>query len=139
MSSRGTTTLSSLGQTYCCLTREPHLPCSMLKEIPAEALEAENSLTGIETRPKEMLAVAIARALIALKCSRLSWKRGGAEEKLLLLCPSPPLPLPYSLRARNWPARRGPVPSSSCLKKTKASDHGCERTRPARSRRSSSE
>src|SRR5215471_5108329 len=107
MSSRGTTTLSSLGQTYCCLTREPHLPCSMLKEIPAEALEAENSLTGIETRPKEMLAVAIARALIALKCSRLSWKRGGAEEKLLLLCPSAPPLLP---QGQELACKAGPSP-----------------------------
>jgi hypothetical protein len=42
----------------------------MLKEIPEELLEAENSLTGMETKPNEMLAVPIARALIVLKSSR---------------------------------------------------------------------
>ncbi len=56
--------LSSFGQMYCCRTREPHLPCSMLKEIPAELSAAENSFTGMETSPKEMLAVPIARTLM---------------------------------------------------------------------------
>src|SRR5215510_9440445 len=64
MSSLGTTTLSSFGQMYCCLTREPHLACSMLKEIAEELLAAENSFTGMDTRPKEMVAVPIARALM---------------------------------------------------------------------------
>src|SRR5438034_9987041 len=50
---------------YCCLTREPHFACSMLKEIPAELLAAEKSFTGMDTSPKEMLAVPIARALMA--------------------------------------------------------------------------
>ena len=35
-------------------------------EIPAELSAAENSLTGMETSPKEMLAVPIARALMVL-------------------------------------------------------------------------
>src|SRR5262245_52680444 len=119
--------LSSLGQMYCCLTREPHLPCSMLKEMPAEALDAENSLTGIETRPKEMLAVPIALALIALSVARLGSvesreSRGKRRSDSTGSQPSAPGLPPVSVR--NRAARRGPVPSSSCLKKTKASVQG---------------
>src|SRR5262249_31452620 len=84
MSSRGTTTLSSFGQMYCCLTRVPHLECSMLKEIPAELSAAENSLTGMETSPNEIFAVPIARALIGLKCrpvlSRPTIDEAGGRE-----------------------------------------------------------
>src|SRR5271169_4834128 len=66
MSSRGTTSLLSLGQMYCCFNRDEHLACKRLKEIPAEELPAEYSLTGIETSPNETVPVAIGRALIGL-------------------------------------------------------------------------
>src|SRR5262245_50017062 len=49
---------------YCCFSREPHSLWSMLKEIPVADSAAEYSLTGIDTMPKETVAVAIARGAI---------------------------------------------------------------------------
>src|SRR5439155_12852298 len=45
------TSLPSLTETYCCLTREPSL-VSRLKLTVAEPSVAENSRTGIDTKPK---------------------------------------------------------------------------------------
>src|ERR1700743_2561806 len=42
---------------YCCLRRELHFLCSRLKETAELACVAEKSFTGMETRPKEMVAV----------------------------------------------------------------------------------
>src|SRR4051812_41120285 len=50
MSARSTG-MFSLMHRYCCFTREPQL-CSMLKLTPPELSVAENTLTGIDTRPK---------------------------------------------------------------------------------------
>src|SRR5450755_1121879 len=47
----------SLLHTSCCFTRAWSSSCSMLKEIAAFDSLAENRFTGIETRPKEMVAV----------------------------------------------------------------------------------
>src|SRR5215831_15213579 len=49
---------------YCCLSRLPHLECSRLKEIADDDCVAEKSLTGMETRPKEMVPDAMDRALM---------------------------------------------------------------------------
>src|SRR5690242_3662454 len=46
---------------YCCLTRPPHFACSRLKEMAADDSVAENSLTGMETSPKDMVPVASGR------------------------------------------------------------------------------
>src|SRR5678815_5930840 len=51
----------SFSETYCCLRREPSLS-SMLKRTVAELSVAENSLTGIDTRPNERDSDAIERA-----------------------------------------------------------------------------
>src|SRR5438270_3413973 len=56
--------LSSRGQMYCCLSRPLHLACSRLKEMAADDWLAENSFTGIETNPKEMVPDAMDRALM---------------------------------------------------------------------------
>ncbi len=53
---------SSFTQTYCCLRREPHVLCSMLKEMALLASVAENRRTGIETSPNETVNDAIDRA-----------------------------------------------------------------------------
>src|SRR3977135_4499215 len=57
MSSRPTAT-SSLTQMYCCLSRDPQALCSRLNEIARLASVAEKSFTGIETIPKQTVAVA---------------------------------------------------------------------------------
>src|SRR5437868_2570266 len=56
--------LSSFGQMYCCLRRPLHFACSRLKEMADEGCPAENSFTGIETNPKEMVPDAMDRALM---------------------------------------------------------------------------
>src|SRR5688572_12964044 len=61
MSSRATGT-SSLMQKYCCLSREPQALCSRLKEMARPASVAENSFTGMDTSPNEMVNEAIDRA-----------------------------------------------------------------------------
>jgi hypothetical protein len=62
MSSRGTMT-SSFGQMYCCFSRVPQSLCSRLNEIPEPVgAVAGNSFTGMVTRPKETVALAMARA-----------------------------------------------------------------------------
>src|SRR5712692_4273842 len=63
---------------YCCLSRELHLRWSRLKEMPEPGSPVENSFTGIETNPNEMLAVEIARAAIKI---RLSPVFAGASSK----------------------------------------------------------
>src|SRR5215471_10744761 len=63
MSSRWTISLS-VGQMYCCLSRVLHFLCSRLNETPADAWVAANSFTGIETRPNETVAPAIALAMV---------------------------------------------------------------------------
>src|SRR5215471_13035498 len=63
MSSRWTISLS-VGQMYCCLSRVLHFLCSRLNETPADAWVAANSFTGIETRPNETVAPAIALAMM---------------------------------------------------------------------------
>src|SRR3954471_14036074 len=62
ISSRGTTSSLSLGQMYCCFTRDPHFLWSMLKETLAFDSADEKICTGTDTRPKEIVAVAIFRA-----------------------------------------------------------------------------
>src|SRR3954470_6776176 len=49
---------------YCCFNRLPHLACSRLNEMAAVDCEAEKSLTGMETNPKEMVPDAMDRALM---------------------------------------------------------------------------
>src|SRR5512143_3378502 len=49
----------SLLQTSCCFTRAWSSSCSMLKEMAAFDSLAEKRSTGIETSPKEMVAVAV--------------------------------------------------------------------------------
>ena len=56
------TIVPSVEQMYCCLRREPHLECSMLKLIEAEDSLDVKRLTGTETSPKEMVAEAMFRA-----------------------------------------------------------------------------
>ena len=64
MLSRSTISLS-VGQTICCLSRPPHLLCSMLKRSCSEEA-AVKSFTGIETNPKEMVPEAMARAAMSV-------------------------------------------------------------------------
>src|SRR5687768_4630467 len=61
MSSRATGT-SSFTQKYCCLRREPQALCRRLKEMALLVSVAENSFTGIDTSPNEMVSDAIDRA-----------------------------------------------------------------------------
>src|SRR5215471_7464234 len=63
MSSRWTISLS-VGQMYCCLSRVLHFLWSKLNDTPADACVAANSFTGIETRPNETVAPAIALAMV---------------------------------------------------------------------------
>jgi len=58
VSSRGTTSFS-LEQMYCCLRRDPHFLCSMLNDTLALDSADEYRLTGTDTRPNEMVAVAM--------------------------------------------------------------------------------
>ena len=51
----------SLLQTSCCFTRAWSSSCSMLKEIAAFDSLAEKRFTGIETSPKEIVAVPVGR------------------------------------------------------------------------------
>src|SRR3984893_42241 len=51
---------------YCCFTREPSFWRSRLKEIRSEETVAEYSLTGMATRPKEIVSEAIDRACVAM-------------------------------------------------------------------------
>src|SRR5439155_6685100 len=60
MSARSTG-MFSLMHRYCCLTREPQL-CSRLKPTPPAVSVAENTFTGIDTRPKLSDREAIERA-----------------------------------------------------------------------------
>src|SRR6266705_3201141 len=64
MSSRATGT-SSFTQMYCCLSRDPQVLCSRLKEMARLASVAEKSLTGMETSPNETVNDAIDRAAIS--------------------------------------------------------------------------
>src|SRR5215831_13827808 len=61
MSSRSTFSPSE-EQMYCCFKRDPHFLCSRLKEMALCGCEAKKSFTGMETRPKEMVPDAMARA-----------------------------------------------------------------------------
>src|SRR3954468_5956147 len=70
MSSRVTSSLS-FGHVYCCLRRELHFLCSMLKDTFVFDSEDEYRFTGTDTRPNEIVAVAIERAGIRL-FSRMS-------------------------------------------------------------------
>ena len=47
---------------YCCLSRDPHFLCSMLNDTLALDSADEYRLTGTDTRPNEMVAVAMERA-----------------------------------------------------------------------------
>src|SRR5947209_3893591 len=64
MSARSTGTFS-FTHTYCWRTREPQV-CSMLKLTAEELSVAENSRTGIETRPKLRDSDAIDRAAMGV-------------------------------------------------------------------------
>src|SRR5688500_12829057 len=55
-------------QKYCCLSRDPQVLCSRLNEIAPLAWVAEYSLTGMATRPKEIVMDAMDRAAMALPC-----------------------------------------------------------------------
>ena len=60
------TTVPSFEQMYCCLSREPQVVCSMLKlTLAADSLE-EYRWTGTETSPKEIVAVPMDLAAMAL-------------------------------------------------------------------------
>src|SRR5215212_1837320 len=72
VSSRPTTSLS-LGQVYCCLSREPHFLWSMLNDTLDFDSAEEYRLTGTETSPNEMVAVPIDRAAMSVG---LEWSRG---------------------------------------------------------------
>src|SRR5690242_17007686 len=50
------TTVPSFEQMYCCLSRAPHVVCSMLKLTLAEDSLEEKRLTGTETSPNEIVA-----------------------------------------------------------------------------------
>src|SRR4051812_17120848 len=65
ISSRATG-ISSLMQRYCCFRREPHVLCSMLKEMDLLDSVAENRRTGIDTSPKEIVNEAMERAAISV-------------------------------------------------------------------------
>src|SRR5688572_19105052 len=54
MSSRSTV-WPSLRQTYCCFRREPHPLCNRLKEMEFDVWVAVYNLTGIATRPSEIV------------------------------------------------------------------------------------
>src|SRR6478736_3352922 len=84
MSSRLTISLS-VGQMYCCFRRVLHFLCSRLNETPADACVAANSLTGIETRPNETVAPAIALAMV---CASVI--RGGIHAKFGARSDCPP-------------------------------------------------
>ena len=47
---------------YCCLRRDPHFLCSMLNDTLALDSADEYRLTGTETSPNEIVAVAMERA-----------------------------------------------------------------------------
>src|ERR1043165_6441038 len=70
ISSRSTTLLSCLGQTYCCLSLVHHSFWSMLNEIEAEDSPVEYNSTGTVTRPKEIVAVLMERAGISVSEAR---------------------------------------------------------------------
>jgi hypothetical protein len=61
VSSRPTVSLS-LMQMYCCLRREPHFLWSMLNDTLDFDSDAEKRQTGTDTRPNEIVALAIERA-----------------------------------------------------------------------------
>src|SRR5215204_3341346 len=67
VSSRPTTSLLSLGQTYCCFKRDPHFLWSMLNDMLDLDSEEEYRLTGTETSPNEMVAVPMDRAAMAVR------------------------------------------------------------------------
>src|SRR5438477_1370723 len=79
MSSRATGT-SSFTQKYCCLSRDPQVLCSRLKEMARLASVAEKSLTGMETSPNETVNDAIDRAAI----SYLRRYRRNAGERIVI-------------------------------------------------------
>src|SRR5688500_15769730 len=66
VSSRPTTSLSSFGQTYCCLSLDPHFLWSMLNDTLDFPSEDEYRLTGTETSPNEMVAVPMDRAAMGV-------------------------------------------------------------------------
>src|SRR2546421_5391669 len=76
MSSRETGT-SSFTQKYCCLSREPQVLCSRLNEMARLASVAENSLTGMDTSPKDTVNDAIDRAAIVFlrRCGKNARER----------------------------------------------------------------
>src|ERR1700689_249958 len=53
------------GHTYCCLTRSPQPAWIMWKSTSCDGSLVETIRTGIDTRPNEILALAIDRALAA--------------------------------------------------------------------------
>src|SRR6185503_2104659 len=69
---------------YCCLSREPHFLCSMLNETLDFDSDDEKRLTGTETRPKEMVAVPIARAGIRRLGALRGRPRPSAAAKTLV-------------------------------------------------------
>src|SRR5690606_36622598 len=80
MSSRSTFS-PSCEQTYCCFNREPHFLCSQLKLTAADDSADEYSLTGTETRPKEIVVDAMARALMEASAAR-GIHRVGSRDSL---------------------------------------------------------
>ena len=66
MSSLGTTSPFWLS-TYCCFTREPVSRLIQLNRTLEDDSPVEYSLTGSETSPKEIVDVAIGRALMPEK------------------------------------------------------------------------
>src|SRR4030095_2488548 len=61
VSARSTTSLLSFGQMYCCFSRPPHFLCNMLNDTLVFDSADEYRFTGTETRPNEIVALAIDR------------------------------------------------------------------------------
>src|SRR5690606_2961282 len=70
------TTTPSFAQMYCCFKREPQSLCSRLKEIAFEDCVALYSLTGIATRPNEIVNEPIERAAMGRPLCLASWPSG---------------------------------------------------------------
>src|SRR5437763_10842241 len=60
--SSGSTSTPSVGQTYCCFSREPQVLCRRLKEMALPAWVAEKSFTGIATSPNDTVRDPMERA-----------------------------------------------------------------------------
>src|SRR5437773_1695025 len=71
----------SLMHRYCCFTREPQL-CSRLKLTPPDDSVAENTLTGIDTRPKLSDREAMERAAMPGSPKGRGWQISADSPRL---------------------------------------------------------